>query len=361
MLFLTFLRKRMRDHRRRARLAKHASWVGVYRPGLIYGSYCLAIFALHTLAMMQFEGLSAGDGLWLTLTTITTVGYGDLSAATWQGRVATVVLVYIGGIFVVAKVVGDFFDYRATRREAMNRGNWDWSGERNHIVVVGSNYDSEHHLTRLMAEFERDEQTAGRTIVLLSPAFADGLPASLRAMGVHYLHGSSANPDLLERAGIAAAEIIVVLAADARDSASDGVAFDIIHRIRDVNQEASVVVECVEDGNRPRLMRAGASLCVRPVRAYPEMLVNALLQPGVIEILENLFTMDGEQIGRIEGAVKGIWKEVVLDYVERDLGLPIAYQNGSDGRVVTAPKATADIDASAIFVLRGGTAPISST
>lgn len=350
-----FWDRRIRARRRRARLASRASWVGVYRPALVSGAYCLAIFVLHTLAMMQFEGMSVGDGLWLTLTTITTVGYGDVSAASWQGRVATVVLVYMGGIFVVAKVVGDLFDYRATRREAMNKGNWDWSGTRNHIVVVGSSFDSEHHLARLFAEFERNDHTSGRDIVLLSPAFTDGLPASLRAMGVRYLHGSSGNPELLDRAGIADADIIVLLAADARDSASDGVAFDIVHRIRDVNHAASVVTECVEDSNRPRLLRAGATLCVRPVRAYPEMLVNALLQPGVIEILENLFTMDGEQIDRIEGEVKALWKDVVVDHVERDLGLPIAYQGRGNGKIVTAPRSGVEVDAEAIFVLRGST------
>ena len=235
----------------------------------------------------------------------------------------------------------------------MNRGNWDWSDTRNHIVVIGSRFDSEYHLARLFAEFERDEHTAGRTIVLLSPAYDDGIPAALNALGVRHLHGSSGNPELLERAGIANAEIVVLLAADPRDAASDGVAFDIIHRIRDVNQSASVVAECVEDGNRPRLIRAGASLCVRPVRAYPEMLVNALLQPGVIEILENLFTMDGEQIGRIDHEVRAAWKDVIADFVGRDQGLPIAYLGRNDGKIVTAPRAAAAVDASAIFVLRG--------
>ena len=348
---LLFWRRRLR--RRRARPPMPASWFALHRAALMSGVYCLAILVFHSLAMMQFEGMAPGDALWLTLTTITTVGYGDMSAASWQGRTATVLLVYLGGIFVLAKVVGDFFDYRATRREAMNRGNWDWSSLRNHIVVVGSRFDSEHHLSRLFAEFERDGRTAGRTIVLLSPAYADGLPSGLSALGVRYLHGSSANPELLDRAGIAHADIVVLLAADPRDAASDGVAFDIIHRIRDVNQAASVIAECVEDSNRTRLLRAGASLCVRPVRAYPEMLVNALLQPGVIEILENLFTMDGEQIDRIDGEVSALWREVVVDHVDRDLGLPIAYQQRGDGKIVTAPRAGTQVDARAIFVLRG--------
>ena len=47
----------------------------------VTGAYLMLIFALHTVAMMSFEKLSFGDSLWLTLTTATTVGYGDLSAS----------------------------------------------------------------------------------------------------------------------------------------------------------------------------------------------------------------------------------------------------------------------------------------
>jgi voltage-gated potassium channel len=44
------------------------------------------ITGVHVLAMMQFEGMSALEGFWLTLTTLFTVGYGDLSAKTVEGR-----------------------------------------------------------------------------------------------------------------------------------------------------------------------------------------------------------------------------------------------------------------------------------
>jgi len=114
--------------------------------------YILVIVVAHSLAMMQLEGFSAGDSLWLTLTTITTVGYGDISATTGLGRFLTVLIVYFGGIFVLGKIAGDFFDYRSLRREAMKNGNWSWRKMKDHIIIIGSKVDSTQHLLRLISE-----------------------------------------------------------------------------------------------------------------------------------------------------------------------------------------------------------------
>ena len=71
--------------------------------------FVMLIFILHVIAMMTFEGMKASDALWLTFTTATTVGYGDISATTLQGRSATVVLLYLGGIFHPGKGCGRLF------------------------------------------------------------------------------------------------------------------------------------------------------------------------------------------------------------------------------------------------------------
>ena len=46
----------------------------------------------HIVAMMVFEGLSLWDAIWLTMTTMTTVGYGDISASSFFGRLSTIIL-----------------------------------------------------------------------------------------------------------------------------------------------------------------------------------------------------------------------------------------------------------------------------
>ena len=61
----------------------------------------LALAAANSLAMVAFEGLSLPDAVWLTLTTITTVGYGDFSAVSVMGRLVTILLLFFLGIFLI--------------------------------------------------------------------------------------------------------------------------------------------------------------------------------------------------------------------------------------------------------------------
>lgn len=322
------------------------------REALVWtGFYLAAVIALHTVAMVTLESMAVVDALWLTLTTLTTVGYGDLSASTPAGRAATVLLLYVGGIFVVAKLAGDYFDFRAMRRDAMKKGDWTWSHLSGHIVIVGSERESLDHLTRLATELETERATSGRDKVLITADYADGLPAQLENLGIRFVHGRGANPDLLADAGTAAAETVIVLAWNEADAGSDGRSFDVIHRIRELTQDAVVLAECVDDNNRDRLRRAGANVVMRPVRAYPEMIVGAIVDPGIVAVLENMFTAAEEHLMALAGDVQGTWAEIVSAYVAADRGIPIGYRERRSGRIVTAPPAAAAVDAEALYLV----------
>jgi voltage-gated potassium channel len=315
--------------------------------------YLALIIAVHTLAMVIFEEFSFGDSLWLTLTSITTVGYGDISASTAIGRLSTVIILYAGGIFLVGNMAGDFFDYRSLRRDAIRNGNWSWNKVKDHIIIIGSKNDSELHLSRLFAECEKIDSTQGQNIILISESFEDSLPSTLQDFDIKYIKGRGNSPDVLEKSGHKNAQIIVILAWDEEDEISDGYAFDIISRIRDKGGEAKIVAECVNDANRQRLEKAGASLVLRPVRAYPEIILGGLLNLGSTEILENLFTAEGERIVRTDVILDDSWANIVSEYVRKDLGTPVAYRDATTGKIITSPPGSTIISANALFALGG--------
>ena len=58
--------------------------------------FVLIILPLGVIGFMVIEKFSFLDALWLTIITLTTIGYGDISASTELGRLFTMLLVLIG-------------------------------------------------------------------------------------------------------------------------------------------------------------------------------------------------------------------------------------------------------------------------
>ena len=122
------------------------------------GIYIATVLILNTLAMMQFESLPFADALWLTLVTVTTVGYGDITPATFAGRATVIILLFVGGIFVLFHIAADYFDYRLDRKLRMLNGRWRWHMA-NHILILNSpKINSENYFVHLIKEFQEHPQ-----------------------------------------------------------------------------------------------------------------------------------------------------------------------------------------------------------
>ena len=302
-----------------------------------------ALFALHIGFMMYYEGLDLGDATWLTFTTATTVGYGDISAATPQGRLATILLLYLGGIFILAKVAGDYFDYRLDVRDKKTRGQWGWHMN-DHIVILNTpSYSGERYLQRLIKQFRASANYKETPVYILTSQFKNGLPSFITQLNnvVHY-DGNSCNPHDLEAVCVNKARDIIVLAKDENDESSDGRTFDILHRLKDMDIDACVLAECVEDSNRKRLEDAGANIVIRPIRAYPEMIVRAFDAPGSERIIENMFNSEGDEYRRYDVDIRGVaWCDVVTRLINNNVGTAVAYIDKDSNEMVYNPPASA--------------------
>ena len=347
MMMMMFLRRLL--HRPRAPVGEEDAEAG--RAVVLLVLYLLAIGALHIAAMVVFEGMSAGNAAWLTLTTITTVGYGDVSAATTAGRVSTVVLVYIGGIFALAKGAGDYFDYRSSRRLRMLRGQWRWNMSDHILIVNAPATGAEAYFDTLVRQFRDSAWGRERPVLILTDIWPEGLPAGLRSLDIVHVHGRATSRAALDAADASRAAAVIVLASDANDPVADSISFDVIHRLREINPDCPLLGECVDDRNRDRLRQAGASAVVRPLRSYPEMLVRALVAPGSEYIIENLFTSMGDECVRYEVAVSGVaWGKLASALILSGVGTPIAYA-GADDAIACNPLAAEPVDARALYIM----------
>ncbi len=315
------------------------------------GVTLLLLLFTHTVAMTGFEGLEPGEALWLTLTTITTVGYGDFSASSSMGRVATVLLLYLFGITLLATLASDYIDFRISRKERMRTGQWRWN-MRKHIVFINSpKNNGEQYFIRIVSQLREQPDYRHTDILLLTPAFPGGLPHALSDLGVVHVTGSPDTFEDLNQASVADARHIVVLAEDEYDHRSDSHTFAVVHRLMELGVAARTLAECVLDENRERIRGLGVQTSLRPIRSYPEIIVRAITAPGTEVVLEDLFTYGGDHPRRYDLQVRGVrWADIVSSLSQADLGTPIAYVSRSNA-VVVHPHGRETVDAVALIII----------
>ena len=307
----------------------------------------------HIAAMIGLEGMSAGDAAWVTATTLTTVGYGDLSAASASGRIATVALLYVGGIWILGKAVGDWFDIRAERAARRRNGRWRWKVD-NHLLVVNSpKRGCERYFRRLADELAKSPWGKERGVIVLTTHWDEGVPAPLAERGVKHVSGRADNAGALERAGAKGAAAVLVLIEDLEDEHADALTFDTVHRLREQGITAPITAEAADDANRERLRRAGADTVLRALRGYPELTVRALAQPQTTEVLTQLFSAEGAMCARFEiDGAKRTWAALAAKTLEMHAASAIAYERSTDGAIVCAPRGDAEVHARAVIGVR---------
>jgi voltage-gated potassium channel len=313
-------------------------------------SWLLLLFALHTLAMMAFEGLAFADSLWLTLTT---VGYGDFSAATPMGRLTTTVLLYLAGITLMAQLASDYIDYRLKRKEDMINGRWRWQMQ-DHVLVINSPYRNPTvYFHRLVAQLRATHDFVDVPVQILTDTFPDGLPMSLREQGVVHHHGESSDLQALRDVTPESARAIIVLARDEDNRVSDSITLDVLMQLKSLcgKNQPYTVAECVETGNRSRAENLGADTTIRPIRAYPEMLVRSLVARGSEKVLENLFTHhDDHPMRYAVNLENAVWADVACRLLAGGMGTLMAYVTGAE-EVVCHPAHDHRFDAKALIVM----------
>lgn len=327
------------DLNMRARLRQSLWWLA--------GLSCL-----HVIAMVMFEGLAPDDALWLTATTLTTVGYGDLSAATPAGRTATFLLLYIAGITLLAQLASDYIDYRLQRKEYMIKGRWRWN-MKDHILIINSpGTNPALYFERLVEQIRLSRDFSDCPILVLTERFPDGLPNHLRERGVVHYHGECCDQDSLAAVSPDQARAIIVLARDEQSRLSDSVTLDVILQLKEYCQSLPyTVVECVREDNRERVRHLGANATLRPIRDYPEIMVRALVAPGTEKILENLFSHHDDHAMRYNVTVENArWADVSCQLIQAGIGTLLAYVC-PDGHVECHPAPDHHFNASALILM----------
>ena len=236
----------------------------------------LALGLLTTVGTIGFaliEGLSIGEAAYLTVITLTTVGYGDIVPHTTGGRVFTMVLILsgLGTVLYLASVGAELLLEGQLAallgRTAMKRRTDEL---RDHVIVCGYG-----RFGRVVTDELRRSEAA--VVVIDSDP---GREEELRAADVPYLIGSALADDVLERAGIRRARAIVI----ATPSDPDNVFITL--SAREKSQTIRIHARGESEAGLRRLELAGANQALSAYHSGGMRMASSILRPSVVDFLE---------------------------------------------------------------------------
>ena len=300
-------------------------------------SWIVIIFTLHVYLITRFEQLSWMDSFWYSATAALTVGFGDIAPKTVEGRITTILLIYVGLIFIIAKTANDWFELVSTRVEKKLKGSWSYH-MKNHVVFIGHPVQRpEVYLRALIRQLTQDERYADKEFIIVSNTL-ESLPGSLNQLGVKWVKGPLNQWETLEKADVVHADAVFLIAPSSSDTDFDSFSMDIIDHLRDKGCKAYIVAEVVHDENDARLKRRGADATIRVTHGYPNIAARSLTVKGSEQIIQNIFSDDNEECVRIDfsGVRDWEWTGLVLHCLTSGLGTPIACVD-EQGKVHTSP------------------------
>ena len=238
---------------RRMRRAYHNRHIR--RITAVLGIVLLCII-LHSIIFYSFERTESGklslwDSVWATFTTITTVGYGDYSAATVGGRITTIILIYLVGLASFPYVITQIVDLAVEGQNNRRFGHIDCRDlVEDHIVIV--NFPSELRVAAIIDQLASDSVTSHRSVVILTDNIEE-IPYN--DPNVYFVRGSPLQDESLNRANIARAYASVILTPGTDEHAADAITSSIVSLIETLNPKVRTIVECSSIGHLP-LFRA---------------------------------------------------------------------------------------------------------
>lgn len=232
-----------------------------------------ALVAMGTVGYQVVEGWSFFDSLYMTVITLTTIGFGEVHPMTTLGRTFTMVL-SLGGIFTLffagTEIVRTWTSGELRKLLGRQRGEIAMNKLRDHIIVCGYG-----RMGRLVCHALSKNKLPYVIIDSEESRLADfALPSGFA------LHGDATLDETLKRAGIEHARaVVVVLPSDA-----DNLFITMSARLLD--EKVTIVARAEEEASVAKLMRAGANRVISPFLVGGAQVAQAILQPSVLDFID---------------------------------------------------------------------------
>jgi voltage-gated potassium channel len=303
------------------------------------------LVAAGTVGYQLIEGWSFLDSLYMTVITLTTVGYREVRELSVVGMYFTM-LVCMGGVFtlfyVATGMIGSVVGGELQAILGSQRMERSLSTMKDHLIVCGFGR---------MGKLVCTEFSANGLPFVIVDRNQESLDGFHIPQGIA-LHGDATSDEVLERAGIKRARAIVTVAASDVDN------LYITMSARLLNEKIFIVARAEDDRSEQKLIRAGANRVVSPYQIGGSRVAQAILRPTVVDFLELATRSEHMELNieetRIDTKSSLVGMTLSSSKIRQEHGLIVVAIKKSSGKMVFNPPHDTVLEPNDILIMLGG-------
>ncbi len=222
------------------------------------------------------------DALWWSMTTLSTVGYGDIAPTTVPGRIIAATTMVLG-VGVLGTLAATFASGLIELRDRGRRGLRSYA-MKDHLLVLGWN----DRAPIAVDDFRFDPRYHDMPVLVVAELESGPMEGLVR-----FVRGRPSHREALLKASAERAAVVMAFASDPNDPRSDHETALAVHALRRLNPSARVGAELVDPQNREHLEAAGCDSMVNVSIVAARLLLRSVQDLGVCELVEDLLTNKG--------------------------------------------------------------------
>jgi len=233
----------------------------------------LALLLAGSLGFVWLEGWNFFDALYMTVTTLTTVGYGEIHPLDRIGRIYNMVLI-LTGMGVMLYIVGSLArvviegELQAVlgRRKLIKH----IKRLKDHYILCGFG-----RIGEIIARHLKD-----RGLSLVVVEHKQPLASRLEESGYYFIVGDATREEILLEAGIERAKGLISVGSTDADNVY------VVLTARSLNPNLFIVARGDDLGSEKKLLRAGADKVESPYRMGGQKMAQTIMRPTVVTFME---------------------------------------------------------------------------
>ena len=304
---------------------------------------CLTI-SFGTFGYIIVEGMEPFDAFYMTLITISTVGFSEIKPLSEPGRAITLVIIILGIsllTYTLGQVARIFVEGELRRILGRRKLEKQISELQNHYIICG--------FGRIGRIIVAELNAASIPLVVIEQN--QECITELEALQILYLNQDATSDDALLEAGLSKARGLVTAVSSDADNVF------IALSAKGLRPDIFILARASDEKNESKLLRAGASRVVCPYQMGGRRMAEILHKPTVVDFIDQ--TMMRSELGlqmeeaviSEQSALNG--KTVMSSQLRQDYGVIIVAIKRSGGAMVFNPGPNEVFQAGDVIVFIG--------